>query len=109
VNHLDDVLLMAIAAVGGGVIAWGWRELSGDGRVFFPFALGASLFAGAVLWDAFASTKGSASWWFEESLELCGGLAVAAAFFTRWSIAAGTPATMATLKSHPAEVPPTTI
>jgi hypothetical protein len=83
INHLDDILLMVIAAAGVALVVPFLRELRRDAAMFRVFAAGALLLVFAVGWDAFASTKGSASWWFEESVELCGGLCVAGAFALR--------------------------
>jgi len=80
VNHLDDLILIAIAICALAVIATFWEELRRDDAVFRFFAAGLLVFCAAITWDAFASTKGSASWWFEESIEVLAGVMMACAF-----------------------------
>ncbi len=76
---------MALAAL---LLVWRSRaELQRFRSVLVPFVGAIVLFGFAVQWDATASTKGSASWWFEESLELAGGLSLLAAYAIRLRIA----------------------
>jgi hypothetical protein len=87
VNHVDDVVLLAMA-LAALVFVWrSWREVHRYQTVFVPFVAAILLYGLAVQWDATASTKGSASWWFEESLELVGGVALLVAYAVRLRIA----------------------
>lgn len=87
INHVDDVVLLAMAAVSLFVVWRSWAELRRYQSVLVPFVGALLLYGFAVQWDATASTKGSASWWFEESLELAGGLSLLAAYAIRLRIA----------------------
>ena len=87
INHVDDVVLLLMAAVATLVLCSSWDRLRRHGPALVPFVMAVALYGSAVVWDATASTKGSASWWFEESLELAGGLALAGSYVTRLSVA----------------------
>ena len=81
INHLDDLILIGLVVAAVPVLALGVAEMRRDARILRTFVLSACLFAAAVGWDALASTKGSASWWFEESLELVAGSLLAGTFW----------------------------
>jgi hypothetical protein len=87
INHVDDVVLLAMALVALVFVWRSWREIRRYPSVSAPFVAAMLLYGFAVQWDATASTKGSASWWFEESLELAGGVALLAANAIRLRIA----------------------
>jgi len=66
-----------------------WHEIRRYDAVFVPFLCSVVLYGFAVQWNSTASSKGSASWWFEESLELAGGVALLTAYAIRLRIAGG--------------------
>ena len=87
INHVDDVVLLLMAAVATLVTWRSWHQLRRHGPSLAPFVVAVAFYGTAVVWDATASTKGSASWWFEESLELAGGFALAGSYVIRVSMA----------------------
>ncbi|MCC7365492.1 MAG: hypothetical protein IT303_14095 [Dehalococcoidia bacterium] len=84
VNHMDDVVLLALAAAGALVTLVFWREVVRHRTALPALVVGAGFTAAALAVDALAPVEGRAPR-MEELLELAGQGSLLAAMWYRWS------------------------